>query len=135
MSSTVDVQAGRYLSVAVQSALADWGMFVLLVTFGAEGLTAQAIARLVGGAYSFAANKLWSFQAGGWSTLAPQAWRFLVLYAVSYLLSLGLFQGMTTLAMSPWVAKPLADGGCFVFNFFVMRSWVFVEDTSELVEE
>lgn len=135
MSDDTRAQAGRYITVAVQSALADWGMFVLLVTVGAEGLLAQAIARLVGGAYSFTANKLWSFQAGGWSTLAPQAGRFGALYVVSYVLSLVLFQGISA-ASSPWLAKPLADGGCFLFNFVVMKSWVFAdEDEAELVEE
>lgn len=118
------LQAGRYASVAVQAALSDWAMFSLLVVVGADEVLAQGVARVVGGAVSFVANKLWAFRAEGTHTLAREVRRFLALYAFSYVLSLSLF-AVSEEALGPWLAKLLADTTCLVVNFLVMRGWVF----------
>lgn len=119
-------EAGRYTSVAVQSAVADWLVFSVLVGLGAHELAAQGTSRLVGGGVSFVANKLWAFQTPGAAGLASEIRRFLALYVFSYVLSLSVLAlGSDGLGMSPWIAKGLADTTCFLVNFVVMRSWVF----------
>lgn len=54
-----------------------------------------------------------------------EAWRFLVLFAASYTLSLSLFATFTLAGMGPYVAKLITDSACFFFNFLVMRLWVY----------
>lgn len=120
------LQAGRYTGVAVQSAGTDWLVFAGLVAVGADVLVAQGVARLAGGAYSFVANKVWSFESTSWRGVDRQVLRFGMLYAVSYALSLGLLSLFVEGLGAPVPASKLgADAACFVVNFLVMRSWVF----------
>lgn len=125
-------QAGRYTSVAVQSALSDWLVFTVIVATGGDEAVAQGVGRLVGGVVSFVANKLWAFEARE-GRLGQEARRFLALYAFSYALSLGLFVGLhDTLGVWPWFAKGVADTTCFAVNFVVMRAWVFASGAQDV---
>lgn len=120
----------RYVGVAVAAAGADWVVFAVALAGGAWHLHAQALARVAGGLCSFVANQRWSFQAGQGDGLR-QARRFGALYAVSYVLSLSLLYLLVDLGGGdPYLGKLAADGLCFVFNFAVMRSWVFLPVTA-----
>lgn len=128
------LQAGRYASVAVQSAASDWLVFTALVTLGADDLLAQGVGRGVGGVVSFVANKLWAFRSPGGHGLAREVTRFLTLYAFSYALSLGLF-ALGSELLGPWLAKAVADTTCFLVNFVVMRAWVFARGSAQRVAQ
>jgi putative flippase GtrA len=127
VSGTADrgSQFTRYVAAAVGSAAADWVVFAGALWLGAWHLHAQAVARMAGGLFSFVANRLWSFEGGG-AAAAAQARRFVALYAISYGLSLSMLYVLAdVLGVNAYTSKLSADGACFLFNFAVMRSWVF----------
>jgi putative flippase GtrA len=121
----IATQFAKYVTVAVLSAAADWAVFTSL--FAAFGWTiqAQAISRVVGGLVSFGSNKYWSFQSYEHKQALHEAWRFAALFVASYCLSLSLFSVLTYLGTAPYWAKLMSDTCCFVFNFLVMRLWVY----------
>ncbi len=122
----------RYLAVAGTAAASDWLVFLLMTGLGSDAVLAQGVARLVGGAVAFVLHKFWAFEAGTTHRTVEEARRFSMLYVASYALSLSLLR--VALPMLPtWWAKLLADSSCLVFNFVVMRLWVFAAggDTPE----
>jgi putative flippase GtrA len=121
----IATQFAKYVTVALLSAASDWAVFATL--FAAFGWTvqAQAISRVVGGLVSFGTNKYWSFQSYEHKRALHEAWRFAALFVVSYGLSLSLFSVLTYLGTGPYWAKLITDTCCFVFNFLVMRVWVY----------
>ena len=120
----------RYSFVAAGSALSDWATFVVLTFFQVPPLFAQGSARIIGGIFSFLSNRHWSFSAAKTTSLTVQGRRFLLLYWVSFSLSLGLFYLLTEeFQLNIFLSKLLVDCICFLFNFFVMRFYVFHEKT------
>jgi putative flippase GtrA len=118
-------QFAKYVSVALLSAASDWMVFTtLFMAFGVP-IMAQATSRIVGAIVSFAINKYWSFQSMEHRRALTEAWRFLLLFAASYALSLTLFASLTSSGLGPYWAKLSTDTICFFFNFLVMRLWVY----------
>jgi putative flippase GtrA len=74
---------------------------------------------------SFGINKYWSFQSYQHKRALHEAWRFVLLFIVSYGLSLSLFSALTYFDVRPYWAKLITDTSCFLFNFLVMRFWVY----------
>lgn len=119
-------QLMKYGLVAAISAISDWIVFSILLLLTGQHLPSQGAARLVGGGVSFFLNKHWSFVEGTGLLIVRSARRFLLLYAVSYVLSiLALLLLVDVLGF--WVVwgKLMADGMMLVFNFTVMRVYVF----------
>lgn len=118
---------GRYGSVAVLSAGGDWAVFSLLVSLlGVNHLVSLMTARVVGGVLSFAGNRHWTWGARRQIAITRQGRRFLLLYGVSYLLSVTLFSLFTgALHLPPYPAKLIADAVCFGVNFAIMNEYVF----------
>jgi putative flippase GtrA len=121
----IATQFAKYVTVALLSAASDWMVFATL--FAAFGWTimAQATSRIVGGLVSFGINKYWSFQSYRHKQALHEAWRFIVLFIASYSLSLSLFSALTFFDVGPYWAKLITDTSCFLFNFLVMRFWVY----------
>lgn len=121
----------RYNCTAVLSALSDWATFVLLNQFGIFFVYSQMIARLVGGITSFSINKYWSFHSPGTTHLLLQGRRFIMLFIFSYFLSnFLLYLFVQWLSFPLYWAKLMADGTCYITNFFIMRSYVYDADRS-----
>lgn len=119
----------KYSLIAGLSALTDWLVFVALVTGGVWALSAQIVARVTGGVTSFWLNRTWSFGSNG--KLARQSAKFLLLYGVSYALSLSIF-ALAMEYLNPYYSKLIADTVCFLFNFFCMKHFVFHADDEPL---
>jgi putative flippase GtrA len=121
----IATQFAKYVTVALLSAASDWAVFATL--FAAFGWTilAQATSRIVGGLVSFGINKYWSFKSYQHKQALHEAWRFATLFIASYGLSLSLFSVLTYIGTRPYWAKLITDTCCFVFNFLVMRFWVY----------
>jgi putative flippase GtrA len=116
----------KYGSVAAGSAGTDWTFFVILNFLGASPMAAMICARLAGGLFSFILNRSWSFSAGRYGHLAVHGRRFLLLYAVSYALAVGLFYLLVDVGrFPPYGSKLAVDVTCFLFNFGVMNAYVF----------
>jgi putative flippase GtrA len=121
----IATQFAKYVTVALLSAAADWLVFATLFTAFGWTLLAQATSRIVGGLVSFGTNKYWSFQSYQHKQALHEAWRFAMLFIASYGLSLSLFSFLTYLYTGPYWAKLITDTSCFLFNFLVMRFWVY----------
>ena len=72
------------------------------------------------------ANKTWTFDARSHGHLTVQGRRFLLLYAFSYVLAVGILYLMVDiLDVTPYVGKAASDVSCFVVNFIIMSIYVF----------
>lgn len=118
---------GRYASVAVFSAGSDWVVFSALVSLlDQPHLASLMIARIVGGLVSFFCNRHWTWSERRHLAVTQQGRRFLILYMVSYTISVGLFSLLSgVLGLPPYPAKLLTDISCFVLNFLVMQVYVY----------
>lgn len=117
----------RYSGVALASAGSDWLLFSILVSaVGAARIESLMAARIVGGLVSFLANRQWTWKATRQTGLTRQGRRFLVLYACSYALAVGLFWLLVeVLAVPAYPGKLATDVICFLFNYAVMNAYVF----------
>ena len=119
-------QFGKYGGVAAGSALIDWLIFLVVNALSGNPIAAQMVSRIAGGLFSFAVNRSWTFDNVGGRGLTVEGRRFLLLYFVSYWLSISiLYAGVYLLGLSEYPTKLVADSTCFVLNFLVMRSYVF----------
>jgi putative flippase GtrA len=119
-------QFSKYGGVAAGSAITDYAVFSAFLFLGAGILPAQMIARIAGGIFSFVLNKYWSFDTRSRKTLVIEGRRFLVLYAFSYVLALGILYTLTEhMDLGAYPAKIIADTSCFMVNFVFMRRYVF----------
>ena len=121
------IRFGQYCSVATLSAGSDWLVFIGMVSFLDCGhLPSLMGARLVGGGVSFALNRSWTWGANASMHLTVQGRRFLLLYSVSYTLSVAIFSILMKIgALSPYANKLITDVTCFTMNFIAMHIYVF----------
>lgn len=123
--SNITARFFKYGGVAGGSALMDWLTFLALTFFGLSPVVAQIFSRIAGGLFSFICNRYWSFNAGKENGITLQGRRFLLLYAFSYCLSIGLLSALLMLGIPTYGAKLLADTTCLTVNFSVMNFYVF----------
>ena len=121
----VTIQFLKYVTVAALAATSDWVVFTILLSTLGVPIAAQASSRIVGGCVSFTINKYWSFQSHQSERTLIEARRFIVLFIMSYILSLSLFSSLSLSGLGPYWVNLITDSSCFVFNFLVMRLWVY----------
>lgn len=115
----------KYSLAAISSAVADWVVFICLNELTAQALFSQGVARLTGGGVSFVFNKNVSFRSFE-SRASGELVKFTLLYAVSYVLSiLFMYAGVYFYSDYEYVVKILSDSVLFLFNFFMMKFFVF----------
>ncbi|WP_158240621.1 GtrA family protein [Telmatospirillum siberiense] len=117
----------RYSWVALMSAGSDWLVFSALVSLvGLAHLPALMTARVIGGLVSFLVNRHWTWSTKRRTAVTREGRRFLVLYAGSYALAVGLFSLLVDgLGIGPYPGKLATDICCFLMNFLVMNAYVF----------
>lgn len=116
----------KYSTVAGGSAVCDWLIFLSLIFFGTPVIVTQSISRIGGGLFSFIANKFWSFDGQNQPHVTVQGRRFIGLFAVSYFLSIFLLYFLNEiLGVQLYLAKVLTDSSVLVFNFILMRAYVY----------
>lgn len=116
----------KYGGVAAASACVDWFVFALLGFVGLQYLPAQMSSRIAGGAFSFFANKCYSFSLGRSGRIVVQGRRFLLLYAASYALAAVLMSVLIGwAALDPYISKIIVDTTCLFFNYAVMNIYVY----------
>ncbi len=119
-------QFSKYGGIAVGSALTDYALFSVLLLLEVNILVAQGVARIAGGIFSFLFNKYWNFETNSLIDAVREARRFLILYATSYTIALGLFYGfIEVFNFGAYSSKIMIDITIFIFNFTVMRLYVF----------
>lgn len=116
-----------YCSVALLAAGVDWLVFMVLISaFGLWPLSRLMVARIAGGLTSFLSNRYWTWGANRQITLTQQGRRFVLLYVLSYTLSVALFRLLTeAFLLIPLLSKLATDISCFVINFMLMNFYVY----------
>jgi putative flippase GtrA len=121
----------RFNCTAILSAFSDWVTFLILNQLGVFFVYSQMVARLVGGVTSFAVNKYWVFQSPRKTHLLLQGRRFIMLFIFSYFLSNYLLYFLVQWLRFPLLwAKLMADGVCYIANFFIMKNYVYFAERS-----
>lgn len=119
-------QALRFLLVGVGTALADYGVYRLLLALDVPVTPAKAAGFVVGTALSYLVNRAWTFQAE-----QHAVGRFLAVYGLTLVANLLVNSGALTvlsgMAGSITVAWLLAQAVASALNFLGMRYVVFAE--------
>lgn len=115
-----------FFSIAsIASFLSDIFCFFILTNLGINFISSQCIARLIGGCVSFYINRNFSFRYQT-NKLTSQLQRFILLFILSYCLSLlaiNYFHKIINIEL--FYAKIISDFICFLFNFLMMRIYVY----------
>jgi putative flippase GtrA len=128
-------QLSRYSLSAVLSAALDWITFIFLNEMTSHILFAQGSARLMGGSVSFIFNKKYSFKSVR-KPLTQEITKFLILYFISYVLSLVLISfGAKLFPEYIYIVKLSTDSTLFIFNFLIMKFFVFSDTIGATSEE
>lgn len=120
-------QLRRYLTVGVGSAMTDFCLYGLLIRFaGLSPLTANLISRPAGGLFSFAGNKLWTFERGQRAGTGTQFLRFWMTWLGAYAISeLSVWFLSNRLGTGPFLAKVGAEAIACSGVFLTHRFWTF----------
>ena len=119
-------QVSKYSLVAIGSAVTDYAAFTVFVLVGVNVVLAQALARILGGVFSFITNKYWSFESRRAQQVLTEGRRFLLVYVLSFATSISLVYFMSTyFGFKPYPAKITADSICFCLNFVLLKRYVF----------
>jgi putative flippase GtrA len=117
----------KYILTAACSAVTDWLAFLGFLFIPINPVAAQMASRLLGGLLSFVLNRHWSFRDQKGGKLAMHGRRFILTYCLSYAISVSIMVlGVEVLRCSPYWTKLAADSTCLLFNFVLMRTYVFV---------
>ena len=115
----------KFSGVGIASAAIDYGLFALVYGLTGEILLGLAIARLTSGLFNFTLNRQWVFKAGG--SLALDATKYTLLAVCLVLSNYALTKGLTWLAISPFIGKPLADVIVFIASYGLQKKLVFAK--------
>jgi putative flippase GtrA len=129
-------ELGRFLVVGLSAVGTDFLVYMALVRVLPTAV-AKAISFAAGAILSFVLNRLFVFRAKGKGKVSTQAGAFVLLYATSLLLNMGVNAGFLALAVPKAVSWLFATGSSTVANFLGMKFIVFAEakKKSALVKE
>ncbi len=114
----------RYGQAGLANSAFGYTAYAVLVRAGLLPLWAQLIAHLMGMAFNY-----WSYTRHVFRDAAANRLRFVLAYAVNYLVSLAVLWLMLHVIHSPYVAGLVSLVLVSVFNYFVLRKLVFVRPT------
>ena len=117
----------RYLTVGVGTTLVDWIILGLLVRYaGWSAAAANLVSRPCGGLFSFAFNKVWTFERRELRGTGSQFVRYGCLWLCAYALSEALIWGFSSrVGWGPFQSKIVAEALVNVVGYLVMRYWTF----------
>ena len=115
----------RYYQAGIVNTAFGYGLYALFVAIGLNMYVAQIIAHVLGVAFNYFTYSRHAFHDAEASKL-----RFVMSYAVNYLLGLA-----SLWAASQWIGSPYLAGFVAVIfvslvNFFVLKHFVFVRKAS-----
>jgi putative flippase GtrA len=108
--------------VGAASAAVDFGVFIGLVALGLAAWAATAISFLVAFGVNYRGNRDLVFRAGA---VPGAVRRYILLVAFNWAASTGLVAALAWLGAPGWAAKLAVMALVAVFNFAVLRAWVF----------
>ena len=116
----------QYGTVGLCALGVDVGVFTLLRGLGAELVTANVVARLMGAVTAYSGNHLWTFaQARAAADWWQSSWRYAVLRAGMTGLSTMLLSGLVRFGAPETLSKLGVEMLMPLLNFMFSRYWVF----------
>jgi putative flippase GtrA len=120
ISSTSLAQLWRYYKVGVVNTLFGYGLYALLIMIGLHMYVAQIVGHIIAVAFNYLTYSRHVFRG---APVSRQ--RFLLSYALNYLVSLVSLSFSAALLTSPYLAGLLAMLISSALNFIVLRRYVF----------
>ena len=120
----------KFLVVGITNTLGGYAFYAALVALGVNYAVALTLEYVAGIAYGFVLNKRWTFKAQGGSL--RQAWRYIALYGVIYLLNVGLLMALVERwGLNPYVSQLILLGFLTLLSFGVQKHWIFADAQKE----
>lgn len=119
-------QVLRYYQAGIVNTMFGYGCFAALVWLGLDMFIAQLISHTAGTLFNYLTYSRYTFRSEGGSL-----GRFVLSYAVNYLLSLGSLWALSLVVASPYVAGLLSIVVISVINFAILKRFVFRPATGE----
>lgn len=114
-------QLWRFLKVGVLNTLFGYALYAALVAIGLQMFVAQIAGTVIAVAFNYFTYSRHVFQSAPASRL-----RFVLSYALNYLVSLAALALAAMIVPSPYLAGLLATLVAAAINFIVLRRFVFV---------
>jgi putative flippase GtrA len=115
----------RYYQAGVVNTLFGLGLYAALVWLGLDMFVAQLVAHLVGMAFNYFSYSRHVFRDAG-----PAKLRFVISYAVNYVVSVAVLAGVSRFVDSPYLAGFLAAFIVSILNYFGLKHLVFRPKTT-----
>jgi putative flippase GtrA len=119
-------QLWRFIKIGVVNTLFGYALYALMVAIGLQLYVAQIVATVIAIIFNYFTYGRYVF--GG---IRPSRLRFLLSYALNYLVSLGALALSAAILRSPYLAGLLATAVAAAINFIVLRRFVFISPSSE----
>ena len=110
----------RYYSAAAANTAFGYGLYALLVHFGANIYLAQITAHVTGTAFNYFTYSRHAFRGS-----SAAKGRFIAAYAASYVVNLSLLALFDQIIRSPYGAGLAALVAASLLNYFVLKNLVF----------
>lgn len=120
-SSIPGAQLWRFLKVGALNTLFGYALYAMLVAIGLQMFVAQIVGTVIAVAFNYVTYSRHVFHAAPTSRM-----RFLMSYALNYLVSLAALALAVIVVPSPYLAGLLAMLVTAAINFVVLRRFVFV---------
>ena len=120
----------RYGVVGVVSNVAIYCVYLLITYLGVEPKTAMTFMFVIGAFIGFVGNRMWTFVHRGNSTKA--AHRFLVVYAVAYLLNyLCMWIAVDYIGLRHYLVQAVNIFVISVLLFIAQKYWIFAVNSND----
>lgn len=110
----------RYYQAGIVNTAFGYGLYALFVAVGLNMYVAQIIAHLLGMAFNY-----FTYSRHAFHDSEVSKGRFILSYAVNYLLGLAALWAASQLIASPYLAGFVAVVVVSLINYLVLRHWVF----------
>ena len=125
-SSATVRQLLRFFKVGVINTLFGYALYAVMVAIGLQLFVAQAVATIIAVAFNYVSYSRYVFNGARSSKV-----RFLLSYALNYLVSVAALAMWAAIVPSPYLAGLLATLVAVAVNFVVLRQWVFAPHAGE----
>lgn len=110
----------RFYQAALVNTVFGYGIYALMIWLGLNPFVASTISQILGTAFNYVTYSRHAFRGS-----RPAKGRFVLSYAVNYVLSLGLLALYRLVIRSPYLAGLAATLTASVINYFVLKRFVF----------
>jgi putative flippase GtrA len=113
-------RVARYYQAGVVNTAFGFGLFALLIWAGLNLYLAQVVSYVLGTIFNYLTYSRYAFAGHG-----AAKGRFIISYALNYVLSLAVLWGFDRFVTSPYLAGFLTTVFVSMLNYFVLKKFVF----------